>query len=285
MKLNLVPTYVSKGSQAKVFIALAVLLVLLSCVIAGAMILMSQQKFAAAKERAESLQLPASRAYETSIHADRVIATATGIDKNLKLAQAMNVHNSAYINLYDEVLSYVPSFYRVNSISAQSNGPNSVTVNLSGFLRTFQQYADANLALLRIPGATNVIRENYTLTDASVPRLIESDQIGSPIKPEEANLPSDPWARFEELIARAGSAETGYQNGLNGYGTEEPDKGAAPGYSQVNFTITLTGRNLQAPNPMATVSTKNPAPGTPAPGTTAPATPATSAPSPAAGRE
>lgn len=275
MKLNLIPTYVSKEGQAKVFIALAVLMVLLSCVIAAAMIMLSQQKFAKAKEDAESRQQAAALAYETSVHADRVIATATGIDKNLKLASAMNVHNSAYINLYDEVLSYVPSFYRVNSITASAGGPNNVTVNLSGYLSSFQQYADANLALLRIPGVTNVVRADYELNDANVPRLVEEDQVGSPLKPNESPLPSDPWARYEALVARAAEAETGFQD-LNGFGTEAADKGAAPGYSPVSFTITIAGRNLQAPNPMATIAQRNPAPGTqtggntPAPATTAP---------------
>jgi hypothetical protein len=198
-----------------------------------------------------------------SAYAQDVINQATGIDKNIQLARAMNEHSAKYPDLYDEVLSYVPSFLRVTAISAAAGGADGVTVNLTGVLDTFQQYADANLALLRIPNVQNVVRSNFTIDDSQVPNLSEGDQIGAPVKPGEANLPSDPMERMEEMIARAANGTANTYQGVSGFG--DPDattKGAMPNASLVSFVITIGGKNLQAPDPRATVMARTaPAPG------------------------
>lgn len=261
MKLNLIPTYVSKEGQSKVFMVLGILIFLLSCGAAFGMIAMSQAAADAAYNNAQSKQQDAANAVATANFADDVVKPAAGIDKNIKLARAMNLHSSTYPDLYDEVLSYVPSFMRVTAISAAPTSADGVTVTLSGILSSFQQYADANLALLRIPNVTNVVRSDYELNDRQVPNLVGADQIGAPVKAGEEPMPSDPWARFEETVNRANAGTNMSYQGLNGFG--DPDattKGAGPNSSPVTFVITLSGRNLQAPNPRATIEARGGAP-------------------------
>jgi len=261
MKLNLIPTYVSKEGQSKAFLVLGVLILLLSCGLAFAAKSMAEAKAAASLQAAQDAQQGAADAVAMSLYADRVIAQATGIDKNIKLARAMNEHSATYPDLYDEVLSYVPSFLRVTALSASANGADGVTVNLTGVLDSFQQYADANLALLRIPNVQNVVRSNYSLNDRQVPNLSEADQTGTPVRPGETNLPSDPMQRMEEMINRAQNGTANTYQGINGFGDPNATtKGAGPNSSEVSFVITIGGKNLQAPNPRATIETRTPGP-------------------------
>jgi hypothetical protein len=261
MKLNLIPTYVSKEGQSKAFLVLGVLILLVSFGLAFFAKQMAEARAQTALENATAAQQDAANAVAMSKYADQIIARATGIDKNIKLWTAMRDHSPTYPNLYDEVLSYVPSFLRVTSLTASANGADGVTVNLTGVLDSFQQYADANLALLRIPNVVNVVRSNYSLNDSQVPNLSETDQIGAPVKPGEGNLPSDPMDRMEEMIARAGTGTANTYQGVSGFGDPEATrKGPRPNASEVSFVITIAGKNLQAPNPRATIESKGGAP-------------------------
>jgi len=251
MKLNLLPTYVSKEGQSRTAWVISGLVAAASIAAAVFLISSSAKRLQDAKERVTQWEQKAADALATGKKADEIIARATTVDRNLKLAAAMNEHNSVYPNLYGEVMRYVPPFYRVTSMSATPNGATSCTVTLTGQIKSFQQYADVVLALLRIPDAVNVSRAGYSLQDQVVPGLNEQDQIGTPIKPGETNLPSDPMERMNELIARAGSEPTGFQD-VSGFGTEAPVKGPMPGWSTVTLNIVLN-RNIQTPNPMATL--------------------------------
>lgn len=251
MKLNLLPTYVSKEGQSRTAIAASVLIALGSIGIALFLITSSAARLKAANEEVTRWQQPAADAYATSMEAEKIIAQATTPDRNLKLATAMNEHNNVYPNLYGEVMRYVPAFYRVSSMSAAPNGPNAAVVTLTGQIQSFQQYADIVLALLRIPDAVNVTRGGYTITDQFVPSLNETDQTGTPIRPGESNLPSDPMERMNEILSRAASEPSGFRD-VNGYGTEAPNKGPLPGWSTVTMQVVLN-RNIQVPNPMATL--------------------------------
>jgi hypothetical protein len=183
--------------------------------------------------------------------ADTIIAEMTNIDRNIKLTQAMLDHNRKQVELYREVMSYVPSYYRLTSINSSPTGPDGLTVNMTGVLKTHQQYADLVLALYRMPGVTNVTRSGYAIVDPRVPALNESDQIGTTVKPGEANLPSDPDERMAALIQRANQPQ-GFL-GINNFGTENAVKGAMPDWSTVSVTMTITGRNIQPPNPRGTL--------------------------------
>lgn len=259
MKLNLLPTYVSKEGQQRVFIVLAALVLLLSIAGAAMMIVLSGQREATALNAAndESLRSKYSQAVAYAQRADQDIQLAVDADKHVKLAQAMQEHNTDYLKLYNTVFDYVPSFMRVRSISAAPSSADSVTVTLNGIIETYQQYADSVMALLRIPGCVNVVRSGYTVNDRYVPNLSEEDQVGSAIAPGETNLPSDPQLRWEEIIARASNAPDplAFQN-VDGFGSSQVDRGVMPGKSEVTFTITITGMDVMAPDPRATVMSR-----------------------------
>ena len=259
MKLNLLPTYVSKEGQQRAFIVLAVLVLLLSIGGAAMMIVLSGQREAAALQAAndESLRSRYAQAVAYAQRADQDIQLAVDADKHVKLAQAMQEHNTDYLKLYNTVFDYVPSFMRVRSISAAPSSADTVTVTLNGIIETYQQYADSVMALLRIPGCVNVVRSGYTVNDRYVPNLSEEDQIGTAILPGETNLPSDPQLRWEEIINRASNAPDplAFQN-VDGFGSAETDRGVMPGKSEVTFTITITGMDVMAPDPRATIMSR-----------------------------
>ncbi len=252
MKLNLLPTYVSKEGQAKTATVVSILLGVLGIATAVGMILYSQQTLARNKAEADSLVQPAQDALDTSKRADEIMQGAVVIDRNLKLANAMLKHNTVYPDLYREVMTYVPSFMRVTTLTAAPNSPEQATITIGGVLQSFQQYADVVIALLRMPGVTNVARADFNVPVPAVPALSETDQNGLPVLPSEGNLPSDPVARMEELAARASAAPRGFL-GQGGFGTEEALRGAMPDWSPVTLTVTIS-RNIQTPDPRATLA-------------------------------
>jgi hypothetical protein len=185
--------------------------------------------------------------------ADTVISRVTGIDRNLQLTEAMLAHNAKYTDLYREVMMYIPSYYRITNLTATPTGPDTVSVSMSGVMQTHRQYADIIAALYRMPGVQSVSRSNYGIVDPYVPNLTEQDQLGTAIKPGEANLPSDAIERMAELQQRASNAAKGFQ-GIGAFGTEEMPKGAMPDWSTVNITMVLGQRALQVPDPRATLN-------------------------------
>lgn len=251
MKLNLLPRHVAKsqGSRAA-FIAMWIII---GGFAAATFLLIKsgQQQLTEAKEPIEGLRADVARTMGKSAMADTIIAEMTNIDRNIKLTEAMLSHNSTYTELYREVMAYIPSYYRITSISAAPGGAEACTVNMQGVLKTHKQYADLVLALYRMPGVTSVTRGGYTLNDPRVPALNEVDQFGTAVKPGEANLPSDPEARMAALIQRA-QQPAGFQN-VNNFGTENAFKGAMPEWSTVTVTMTITGRNITTPDPRGTL--------------------------------
>lgn len=262
MKLNLLPTYVSKEGQIRVAYVASGLLVAASVAAAVLMTVSSNAQLDRAKQRVALWQPKYDQAVATSKRADEIMANSVTIDRNVRLAKAMGEHCSTYPNLYRQVLQYVPSWFRVTSISARPAGQQS-SVTITGVLQTYQQYADVMFALLRIPDAINVGRAGYVLDRKSVPGLNDADQIGSPVRQDEGNLPSDPMARMEELIRRANEAPGAF-TGAGGFGTPEPQKGAMPGWSEITLTV-LMNRAIQTPNPRATLAAQGAAPAPTAP--------------------
>ncbi|QYK52121.1 MAG: hypothetical protein KF824_07600 [Fimbriimonadaceae bacterium] len=261
MKLNLLPQSVSKAGAARGMVVVALAMAVLGVLAAVFMTVTSDKMLADAKESAISKQKLAADAKATADQAEAQIAAATIITKNQKLAEAMNEHNRKYVDLYRDVLRYVPSYYRLESIRATPTGPGASSVTLVGYIESFRQYADLAIALWKIPDAMTVTRAGYQIDDASVQPLTESDQIGSAIKADETPLPSDPLARMEAMIAQAASEPRGFLN-IGGFGTTDvtSPRGAMPGYSQVTMTVTMS-RDIQTPDPRATIASGGGAPG------------------------
>ncbi|MBL8065357.1 MAG: hypothetical protein JNM34_05805 [Chthonomonadaceae bacterium] len=264
MKLNLLPTHVSKEGQTKIATILSGVIALGAIAAGIFMVAWSSNELSAAKQRVEEAQPAYEQAVNTSKRADEIMASSVVINRNLKLAEEMEKHTDVYPDLYREVLGYVPSFFRVYSIRATPNGAQSCTVTMQGVLQSFQQYADIMLALLRIKDATNVTRSGFTSVRKVVPALNEQDQFGLPVLPGQPNLPSDPRAKLDELVSRAGPDPTAFQ-GINGFGQPVEQKGAMPDWSDITVTVTLS-RNIQTPNPRATLTSQGAATATPAAG-------------------
>ena len=279
MKLNLLPTSVSKGKQTQTAILLSVLIALLCSAAAIGMILTSRAEVADARTQALAALPKAQLAAATAKHADTVISEARVILTNIGLADAMRQHNTVYADLYDEVRRYVPAFYRVTSMTAVPSGDESATVTLNGVLQSYQQYADLMLAMYRVPGATTVARAGYQNTDRFVPGLTLVDQFGRPIKPGEQPIPDDPLARLDYYVARGGV--TGF-SGTGGFGTAPGTRGAMPEWSNVAIAVVIS-RNIQTPNPGGTLAAIGSAPAPPAGGAQAGFNPPTPGGAPPAG--
>lgn len=262
MKLNLLPTYVSKGNQAKTATVVSVLLALLGILGAVGLIFISKGSLAEARADAESKQERAARAVATSKRADEVVAEAQMIIRNINLADAMLKHNDVYPDLYRDIKPYIPGFFRVTQMSATPNDAATATVTLTGTVKTYQQYADLMIALYRIPGATTVSRSGYVNGDPFVPNITDLDQNGRPIRPGQTNIPDD---KYERLAYYQGQGTVTGFTGEGGFGTSDTTqaRGAMPGYSLVTLSVVIP-RSIQVPDPRATLQSQGPAP---APGT------------------
>lgn len=252
MKLNLLPTYVGKEKATRVAWVLMALISIASIAVAVLLNVYSSGELAKARERNDDLRRRAQAVVDEAAKADALLAgqDAQQVVKNILLADAMKAHNTVYADLYDEVRRYIPSFFRVISMSAQPLDAQNASVTMSGTVKTHQEYADLMLALLRFPGAISVSRSGYQITSAYVPALNEFDQTGRPIRPGEAQIPDDPMQRLEYFIARG--SVTGF-TGTGGFGTGPGPRGAMPDASVVTVVMTIP-RALQTPDPTATLS-------------------------------
>lgn len=254
MKLNLLPSSVSREGSSKAAIGIAAVIALAGIAASLVMVLSSRAELQAAQDRAEALEPRAAEALTVSRRADDIIQAAAPLDRNIQLARQMSEHNRVYTDLYDEVLDYIPSFFRVRTISAQPLQEGVAQVNISGNLQTFQQYADIVIALTRMPGVVSVTRSNFQIRDQFVPPLTIDDQVGQPIRPGEANLPSDPLQRLDAMIARAAAQPRGFQNVSNFGSTTTVDRGALPDWSEIGLTLVVLNHDLRVPDARATLA-------------------------------
>ncbi len=271
MKLNLLPAEASRGNLRPLLIAMGAVIALGAIAASVLMISHARGQLAKAQERALALEAPYQKTVAISNEADTVIESATDIDRNLKLANAMLEHNPKHVRLADEVLSYVPNFFRVTNYTAAAVNETTSVVTLTGVLRSKSEYSMMPMALLRIPDAINVTRSGYVSVDKIVPALTEIDQVGTRLLPGEETHPGDPWEHFQAHLQEAqDERRTGFQNvGGFGSGTDDP-RGAMPDWSLTTFTITIA-RNMQAPDARATLVAGGQAPAAAAPGGAAPA--------------
>ena len=170
---------------------------------------------------------------------------------NTALAKAMIGSNRLYPDLYDFVKPYIPGFFRITNLSASPIDGKSCTVNMTGTIKNAQQYADLMLALLRIPGAVSVTRGGFQSEDIVVPAITVGDQKAKPRLESKAPIPDDPLERL--VYFQNGVAPTGFQNSGNFGNTEfGTEKGVRPGESLISVSVTIP-RNIQTPNPRATI--------------------------------
>lgn len=253
MKLNLVPTHVKAAQGVVVFMLIGGLVA--AVVFAGSFLMVGrgQEALKDANARVDAVVDDVGVVMGKANRADQIILLATGIDRNIKLAHAMSEHSAKYPALFKDVMDHIPSFYRINSLSATPTSATECTVTMSGVLRSSQQYADLVAALYKMDGVTSVARGGFVATDKIVPTLTELDQLGTAVAPGQANLPSDWEDRLDAQIQLVASEPQGFLN-TGGFGTPgDGMKGAMPGWSTVTITMSIT-RPMQTPDPRATVN-------------------------------
>jgi hypothetical protein len=250
MKLNLVPTTVNREgrSRAAVFVAI----VAAAAGVAGMVFMKSKSEgfVTAQNKRIEDATPIAQRAVTYVEAANKLIDDNKGLILNAELAASMAKQCDKYPDLFNDLKPYIPGFFRVTAMSATPNG-DSTQINLSGVIKTQQQYADLMLALLRFPDVVSVGRTGFNFQNNTVPALTPQDQAGRIQKPGDPTWPDDPLDRLDAEIARARS--TGFQNQGNFGTTNEPIvRGAMPDWSAINVAL-IVKRDLQAPDPLTAV--------------------------------
>ena len=161
MKLNLLPKSVAKNVQGKtVFWAMVglVLLTLLGSFLYSKKVSGDLESYIT---EANAKQPLADQVVQTAASADTIIGDAKTVLTNTALVNAIDSSNGKYPRLYNALLQYIPSFLRVRTLNAQSAGPTMAVVTIDGYLKTFQQYSDSMIALLRFPGCSAVGRSGF----------------------------------------------------------------------------------------------------------------------------
>jgi len=254
MKLNLLPSSVSRGKQVKGAVFVSVLIALASIGMSVLMVTTSTKHLELAKTKATEMKAAVDQDVQIAAQAETIMADPqlANVIRQTNLAKAMNRHNFVYPKFYSDLFPYIPGFFRVNNMSVTPANGDTVTVNLQGVIRDRYQYADLMLALLRIPGSTSVTRSGFNLENPRVTPLTENDQDGRMIIPGEPVLPEDPIARVNAMINR-GSVTHFEGRGNFGGGNPNIGRGAMPGSTVINVSVVMPA-NLFAPNPRATLA-------------------------------
>ncbi len=274
MKLNLIPNNVRKGTSMVGVAVLGGLCVLIAAGVSAFLVAGSTKALDEARQRAFAAKPDAEAAVAWAVAAQAVVDSTKGVATNIELAKAMQEHNTKYTRFYQQVGPYIPGFMRITSMNVTPGGPKSCTLNLSGVLYSNQQYVNATLALLRIPGAQAVSRNGYTPRPLIVPAITEEDQIGLPARPGQDRPVTDPYDRFNNTLASAGAATQGFED-LNNFGSDGiATRGPLATGANVTFAVTLLddgkfvlppGWNFDfmVPNPTPTLAgaATRPAPG------------------------
>jgi len=163
MRLNLLPKATRTRAAGMPVFFLMLVLVLLNFAAAWVLKTNTSNELAALKEEQTLKEQEADKVRRTAAQADEIIAGAKIVLTNTALVGQIESANVAYPDLYDELKQYIPAFFRIRSLTASSSGQNgeNATVVIQGYLRTFQQYSDMMIALLRFPGAVSVGRSGF----------------------------------------------------------------------------------------------------------------------------
>jgi hypothetical protein len=253
MKLNLLPKTVDTVSRSKRAFVGSLLTFIVAGVASFLMAKVSQDRLTSATAAMEEAKPPYDKVVSNAKAADDLVAKpeVKQVVANTALAQAMIKANALYPDLYDSVKPYIPGFFRITSLNAQA-AEAGCTVNMTGTVKTAQEYSDLVLALLRIPGATSVTRGGFISDDVRVPALSEVDQNGRPRKASATVIPDDPLERLAYFESNV--EPTGYFNSGN-FGTTEAgtEKTVRPGESQITVSVTLP-KDIRTPDPRATIA-------------------------------
>jgi hypothetical protein len=255
MKLNLLPATVSKGRAAKTAVLVSVILFVVSSGASVAMITSSAKELQSMKDQVAQARPAAERALATSRVADSIVGDSQvqWLVKNVGLTQSMIAHNDTYPDLYASLFPYVPPFFRLTSVSAQPVSNEQAVVTMTGTLKSYQQYADLMLALMRNPNAVTIARGGFQSVDPYVPNLNSVDQQGRPRRPGEQPIPDDPLERLQ-FFQQQGSVDTGAFTGTGNFGTgTDSTRGAMPDDSLVTVTMVVNA-NLMVPNARGTLA-------------------------------
>lgn len=258
MKLNLLPTQVSSSNRARNAIIGSVLLVLLSGIASALLIIYANRELEKAVAREEAARPPAENAVTVAKRADTLVAQpeVKALITDNSLAKAMLAHNAVYPAVYGDVIKFIPSFFRLTSLSATPVDATTSTITMQGVIRSYQEYADLMLALLRTKGARitsvkSVSRSGFVGVEPYVPALTPIDQVGRPIKPGQDPIPDDPLERltyFQDLPREGGYLNSG------GFGSgEEGIRTITPNASLITVQMTVD-LALQTPDPRATLA-------------------------------
>ncbi|MFN8139781.1 MAG: hypothetical protein U0R49_08295 [Fimbriimonadales bacterium] len=166
MKLNLLPKTVSKNVQSKTMFFVALAAVAASLVGAWMFNKSLQGTLESYKEEARGLDANAQKVRDTAKHADDIISQASVVLTNANLVRQIDSANVAYPDLYDNVKRHLPSFFRLRTMQAVSAGPEQANVTLTGYLKTFQQYSDIMISLLRMDEVVSVSRAGFSPVQA-----------------------------------------------------------------------------------------------------------------------
>jgi len=253
MKLNLLPTTVSKGKQSQSAVIFSVIIALAGVGIGGFLSVSSQKALDQARaEQSESVG-PAQAAYQKSADADTILASEKSVDliRNAMLADAMIKHNDVYPDLYEEIKPYIPPFFRINSLSAASAGADTSTVTMVGTIDTFQQYADLMLAFSRYKNLVSISRSGFVDRRLIVPNINTVDTEGRARRQDEAPIPDDKLLRLAYFQSQP---QPGGYTGEGNFGSGTPNtKGAMPEASLITVVLTIK-KDLQVPEPRQTLS-------------------------------
>ena len=268
MKLNLLPTYVGKGRQVTLAIVCGVMVVAAAFGVTTVMISDANKQLAKVKEQAQKYDAPVQAAIDHAAMAETIVAPLAGISRNINLAVAMQQHNSKYPEFYTKIFPTIPDFYRITSMQASPVDGSTVTLRMTGVLKTQEQYRDLMLALLRIPGAQSVTRSGFTPKFSVLPGVTSTDQNPTAPAPGEPSLPKDPLQRLDALIA---SGQPKPFAAPKGYGDDPGERGPMPDYQEITVTVELKdpappSYNLMTPNPSATLGVSASGPGGNGPG-------------------
>ena len=205
MKLNLVPRAVAKDVAGRTTFFVVLIVVIASLVGAFALNLYNVGERDKWERMAVQKKEHADRVVATAAHADVVISDAIVILTNTQLVRDIDAANEAYPALYDGIREYIPSFFRVRTLEAQSTGADAATVTITGYLKTFQQYSDMMIALLRYPRAVGVGRSGFA-------PVAEGDEGAFGYDPETSERgPIPGWSEVTIIVAVAVPGPTGLQ--------------------------------------------------------------------------
>jgi len=252
MKLNLLPTTVSKGAQAKSATLFSILIAVAGLILGGYLNVSSTKALDQAKSDQQASTGPALEAYTKSTEADTIMndVKSVALIRDASLATDMIKHNDVYPDLYEGLKPYIPSFFRINSLSASAGGATSATITLVGTIDTYEQYANLMLAFSRYPGLVSISRAGFVSRDEIVPNINATDTEGKPRRPDQAPIPDD---KLERLAYFQASVQPDGYTGEGNFGTgTDSTREAMPTASLVTVTLTVT-KNLQTPDPRQTI--------------------------------